>query len=1249
MHSLSKPRVSVGILVVAGLMVAPLVAGSTAVAVTSAPAPMAPADGAPDPQPRRVLTDEHVDAINVNLDDGELRIDSKIGPPIEQVPTDDLVFQLIDAGHIEGLPPQFQEFIGSDQAWIVPQTQDFQIVWAGWSTELIGTDVVDGDAVDITIGEVRGPGDVEVWQTGNFGSIQRIFSSDEDFTTLRQSVGAHVHANWAFTEPGVYTVPFTVSASVDGQTITSPEQDFTWVVGGEPHELPEPAVSVTTASVPAEAEPDQPVTLSATVGADTGTNAPPALAGHVEFLASETSLGWAEIVDGVASLETSFAEVGDYEVAARFVGDEPQFYAESVSAPVIISVGQDEPPVQTSLTIEGPTEPVAAGSEVTLTAVQDPPTGAEHYHWFVKPAGSDEFEVINGALAGSYSFGAEAALDGAQYHVVLYDHDHNAIAESPPYTLTVADDEPPAETTLTIDGPAEPVAAGSTVTLTAVQDPPSDLDEYQWFSRPSPGDAFSAIDGEVGPTYTLAADESLDGVQFYVELYGGPDGIAARSDVYTLTLQGTGPGPKPDKSPAPISEDLLIDATRGGITLSDEVVQPGADVTISGIPGADTWASIWLHSEPTDLGFSLTDADGATTTTIPADAPTGEHKVAVLTADGDLFGWAPLTVAPARCEDPRTVLTDEHVDLVSPRLTRDDLTLEAKLGTTDGPRYLDPADVLVQVKDPEAATSIPDLPEFGFLGEPGETVWVIPQTQNPEVVWAGWSTEELEPGVFEGDSVRVDVTEVEGPGEVEVFQESGFGTVERIFSSTADIEPLDQGIGAHVHANWAFTELGEYTMTFKVSGTLAGGEEITAGPVDYAFVVGEPECDEEPPGGESGTADGSDTGSAGGDTGGEDGTDSGTDDGSDGGDVGGHGGTDAGADDGTEGGGTDNGTDGGADAGGNRSPKQICVPTSHGTVPAGRGTGTPAPSAPTPTPPARPGGETVTLTNEHVDLLSPRLTGSTLTLQAKVGSAAEHTFHNPTDVIVQVNNHARTTIPDGDRYAFLGSSGDPVWLIPETQNPDVVWAGWSTEQLAPGALQGDEVRMRMVGAQGPGSVEVYGSAGFGDIRRIFSSQESLPPLEQAVGAHVHADWAFSAPGTYTVTFEVSGTLADGQNVTTGDVSYTFAVGDGATTNGASASGLGTLSTAAWAGPLTSAPTFNSAATAPAPTATPSPTPTVAPTAAPSPTTSAKADDCDALARTGGDGVGLLSLAGLLAVGSGAVMAITRRRRSRAVG
>ncbi|WP_425432599.1 TIGR03769 domain-containing protein [Jiangella alba] len=41
----------------------------------------------------------------------------------------------------------------------------------------------------------------------------------------------------------------------------------------------------------------------------------------------------------------------------------------------------------------------------------------------------------------------------------------------------------------------------------------------------------------------------------------------------------------------------------------------------------------------------------------------------------------------------------------------------------------------------------------------------------------------------------------------------------------------------------------------------------------------------------------------------------------------------------------------------------------------------------------------------------------------------------------------------------------------------------------------------------------------------------MPPRTQSVGQHVHANWAFSAAGSYTLTFEVSGTLTSGGAVT----------------------------------------------------------------------------------------------------------------------
>ncbi|TDC49740.1 hypothetical protein E1212_17410 [Jiangella ureilytica] len=1039
------------------------------------PGPPPPADE------RRVLTTEHVDAINVGFDGERLTVNSKISPPVEHVEVDDLVYQLSDLGRVEGLPEQYVEFIGADAAWVIMQTQNPDVLWAGWSTEEIGTGIVDGDAVDIMLTDARGPGDVEVFQTGPFGEPIRIFSSDEDHKTLRQAVNAHVHANWAFTQPGVYTLTFTAGATVGGQAVTSEPVEYTWVVGGSNGTLPEPATTATTLEVPAEAAAGDEVVLEAAVATDTGDHAPPAPGGYVEFHDGETSLGWAALADGRATLPVTFDAPGDHGITATYVSQEPQFYASSTSAPATLTVGDpgEDPPTPT-LTVTGPGA-VAAGDEVTLTVSQDPATELSAYRWSTRAPGALNFEPIGGATTDTLTFVAAAADGGRQYRAALYTGDGRFVAQSAPHTLTVTAEDPGAE-----DGTEDP---------------------------------------------------------------GAEDGTE----------------------------------------------EPGAE-------------------------------DG---TEDPGEDP------------------------PGQCEDPRTVLTDEHVDLLSPVLEGSRLDLRARVGTSADHTFHDPADLMVQVKDPEAAIEVPAGEGFAFLGEAGDPLWMIPQTQNPEIVWAGWSTEELTPGSLQGDAVEMTLIDAEGPGEVEVFQTAGLGAAPtRIFSSTDVLEPRRQSVGQHVHANWAFTELGEYTLTFEVSGALPDGTTVATGEVDYAVVVGDLECDPGDPGDEDGTDGGGDA--SGGDAnGGDDGTETG---GADDGDAnGGDDGTDSGgADDGDANGGDDGADsgDGGADSGGDGSdaggdagngPRPttkpsgaVCVPRTPSTSASPGASNTPGGGSQTPG--GGQSGDPVVLSTEHVDLLSPRLEGSALSLEAKVGSANDHTFYDPADVLVHVGPAAASTVPDGDTYAFLGAAGAPLWLIPETQNPDVVWAGWSTEQLAAGAFAGDTVDFTLVGAEGPGTVEVFQSAGFGGVTRIFSSEESLPARQQSVGQHVHANWAFSAEGDYTLTFEAAGTLAGGEAVTTGPVEYSFTVGDLSGARNASAAGTGGVI----------APAVNRAAPAVTQvdtTPTPTPTSTATPTPSPSATTLAAGEDCD-LASTGSSGLpGLTVLGGLLvAAGAVATAAYLRDRR-----
>lgn len=93
----------------------------------------------------------------------------------------------------------------------------------------------------------------------------------------------------------------------------------------------------------------------------------------------------------------------------------------------------------TTLTIEGLEAHYHTDDEATLTAVQDPDTGEDHWHWFVRKAGEGDFEVASGELTDTYTFTVSADMDGTEVQAKLYDDDHGVIAESNVVTVAIDD------------------------------------------------------------------------------------------------------------------------------------------------------------------------------------------------------------------------------------------------------------------------------------------------------------------------------------------------------------------------------------------------------------------------------------------------------------------------------------------------------------------------------------------------------------------------------------------------------------------------------------------------------------------------------------------------------------------------------------------------------------------------------------------------------------------------------------------
>jgi hypothetical protein len=92
----------------------------------------------------------------------------------------------------------------------------------------------------------------------------------------------------------------------------------------------------------------------------------------------------------------------------------------------------------------------------------------------------------------------------------------------------------------------------------------------------------------------------------------------------------------------------MTPATRNGVSAPARATAGGEVTVFVGMAYAGQTVDVWLHSTPVHLGRVEVRADGRVRVALPADAPAGAHRVAVVAADGTLIGWDALQVVAAR-------------------------------------------------------------------------------------------------------------------------------------------------------------------------------------------------------------------------------------------------------------------------------------------------------------------------------------------------------------------------------------------------------------------------------------------------------------------------------------------------------------------------------------------------------------------------------------------------------------------------
>lgn len=187
--------------------------------------------------------------------------------------------------------------------------------------------------------------------------------------------------------------------------------------------------------------------------------------------------------------------------------------------------------------------------------------------------------------------------------------------------------------------------------------------------------------------------------------------------------------------------------------------------------------------------------------------------------------------------------------------------------------------------------------------------------------------------------------------------------------------------------------------------------------------------------------------------------------------------------------------------------------------------------------------ESAVIDTGHVDI-GPRMVDGQWSVALRDDSGAHPVWRDPDRTVLRVSDAALMAAPTGSDYAFMGAqAGEQYYVVPQTQNPNVVWLGWNTQD--PGVVSAIDrgATMRIGSVSGPGRTWMFLQDGtFGKPRLLVDGQNGqAQDVWVDASTHVHANWVFTAPGVYTAALTFSARTTDGRQVSA-STTLRFAVG-----------------------------------------------------------------------------------------------------------
>ena len=347
-----------------------------------------------------------------------------------------------------------------------------------------------------------------------------------------------------------------------------------------------------------------------------------------------------------------------------------------------------------------------------------------------------------------------------------------------------------------------------------------DVMHFDLVEMDGPGDVNVFFSSRVGDPERLfsSADEDMRTITYDVGGHGHFTWTFSQPGIYEMTWQGR------------------AELKGGGVERSEPVTQywlVGDDTTVGLPEGTTTDLRTPNTTEETTTASPTTSAKPSPK---PAPRPTSSTTSQSTSRPTSTTAPTPTSTGSAAAEDRRKLIEAGHMDMAL-----------AAEGSSIGAMLIDDSDPHNQAKRESGSFifAVPDaarktLPEGAreSFPEPPEAMWILPQAQEKNLPWLGFSTTRVgADALSQGSKVTVSMRDVSGPGRIYTWHEDLRGLRVELDSGDAS-KQLEYPVNAHDHQGFGFTEPGVYTATFTFAGTSASGEDFSEDLV-ATFAVGD--------------------------------------------------------------------------------------------------------------------------------------------------------------------------------------------------------------------------------------------------------------------------------------------------------------------------------------------------------------------------------------------------------------------------